>query len=64
MSSCFFSFIPVDGTKNNLDKYIQMCARDIISGGEALINGVYSNKYGVVISESMLENFFSQIYQG
>ncbi|ONK63681.1 uncharacterized protein A4U43_C07F17790 [Asparagus officinalis] len=52
-----------DGTKNNLDEYIQMRASDIPSDVEALINGIYSNKYGVVINGTMLESFFTQIYQ-
>ncbi|KAJ6797580.1 protein N-terminal glutamine amidohydrolase [Iris pallida] len=50
-----------DGTKNNLDEYIRMSDADVVTGKEASTAGVYSNKFGVVISEMMLEDFFSQI---
>ena len=62
-SAFLFLCVHVGGTENNLDEYIRMRVADIVSDLEASINGVYSNKYGVVITESMLGNFFSQIHQ-
>ncbi|WOK99105.1 protein N-terminal glutamine amidohydrolase isoform X2 [Canna indica] len=53
----------VDGTKNNLDKYIQMREADTLSILDDLTHGVFSNEYGVVVTETMLEWFFSQIHQ-
>ncbi|XP_072984000.1 protein N-terminal glutamine amidohydrolase isoform X1 [Typha latifolia] len=51
-----------DGTTNNLQEYIQMRSAEITSLGD-LVHGVCSNKYGVLLSEEMLEIFFSQVNQ-
>ncbi|XP_008782034.2 protein N-terminal glutamine amidohydrolase [Phoenix dactylifera] len=55
--------IAEDGTMNNLNEYIEMHATDIVTNLEDFIDGVYSSKYGVVVSERMLKEFFSQIYR-
>lgn len=52
-----------DGTLNNLNEYNEMRAADIVTNLEDFINGVYSSKYGAVVSEGMLEEFFYQIYR-
>lgn len=51
-----------DGAVNNFDKYLRMTAGDITTDMEALIDAVYSNKFGVVMNEPMLESFFAQIH--
>ncbi|XP_020085757.1 protein N-terminal glutamine amidohydrolase, partial [Ananas comosus] len=51
-----------DGTTNNLNEYIQMRSKDARSLEES-INDVHSSKYGAVLSETMLEEFFSLIRQ-
>ncbi|XP_010938723.2 protein N-terminal glutamine amidohydrolase [Elaeis guineensis] len=55
--------IAEDGTMNNLNEYLQMNAADVVTNLEDFIDGVYSSKYGVVVSERTLKDFFSQIYQ-
>ncbi|URD78345.1 hypothetical protein MUK42_02279 [Musa troglodytarum] len=53
-----------DGTKNNLDKYIHMPAADVSAANiQDLVHGVFSNECGVLVGETMLEWFFSQIHQ-
>ncbi|KAJ8509782.1 hypothetical protein OPV22_000216 [Ensete ventricosum] len=52
-----------DGTKNNLDKYIHMRAADVSTNIKDLVHGVFSNEYGVMVGETMMEWFFSQIHQ-
>ncbi|KAF3336870.1 protein N-terminal glutamine amidohydrolase [Carex littledalei] len=53
--------IAEDGTTQNLNEYMKMHAPDDCSMKE-LVDSVYINKYGVVVSEAMLEEFFSQIH--
>lgn len=55
--------VHVDGTKNNLDKYIHMRAADVSANIQDLVHGVFSNEYGVLVGETMMEWFFSQIHQ-
>lgn len=48
-----------DGTSNNLADYIRMDGNDVTSDIQTLINHLYSNQYGVLVSETMLEKLFS-----
>ncbi|KAH0454143.1 hypothetical protein IEQ34_016067 [Dendrobium chrysotoxum] len=54
--------IAQDGSENNLDEYVRIRAADAMTDINALVDGLYSNKYGVLISEAMLEAFFSLIH--
>ncbi|KAG0496327.1 hypothetical protein HPP92_001018 [Vanilla planifolia] len=51
--------IAQDGCQNNLQEYIGMHAVDVVTDIKALSEGLYSNKFGVLIDEAMLETFFS-----
>ncbi|KAB5551792.1 hypothetical protein DKX38_009103 [Salix brachista] len=51
-----------DGTVHNLNEYMEIHASDELKNMEAdLINSVFTQQLGVVISENQLEEFFSQI---
>ncbi|KAJ3676272.1 hypothetical protein LUZ60_003684 [Juncus effusus] len=53
--------IAEDGTTHNLNDYMTIFAPDV-NNMKDLVDLVYENKYGVILSESMLEDFFSQIH--
>lgn len=59
----FYSLYTVDGTTNNLDKYIQMRTADVPANAQDSLHGMLLNEYGVVVSETMFEWFFAQIHQ-
>ncbi|XP_008222115.1 PREDICTED: protein N-terminal glutamine amidohydrolase [Prunus mume] len=51
-----------DGTVQNLNEYFNIRATDAATGtGADMTNEVFTKKLGVVITESQLEEFFSQI---
>ncbi|XP_077241682.1 amino-terminal glutamine amidohydrolase isoform X2 [Tasmannia lanceolata] len=50
-----------DGTVNNLDEYIGMRESHVITDAGDLIHGLFSQKFGVVISETQLEDLFALI---
>ncbi|RWR93768.1 protein N-terminal glutamine amidohydrolase [Cinnamomum micranthum f. kanehirae] len=50
-----------DGTVNNLSDYIGMKVADVRTNVGDLIEGLFSEKLGVVVSETQLENLFSCI---
>ncbi|XP_012086154.1 protein N-terminal glutamine amidohydrolase [Jatropha curcas] len=51
-----------DGTVHNLNEYMEIHASDELTNlGADSINLVFTQKHGVVIGESRLEEFFSQI---
>lgn len=49
-----------DGTTNNLNEYIMMSLEDV-ADLESMANDVYYNKHGVVLNETILPKFFSQL---
>ncbi|CAN6328420.1 unnamed protein product [Urochloa humidicola] len=49
-----------DGTTNNLNEYIAMSVEDV-ADLKSMVNDVYSNKHGVVVNETILPRFFSQL---
>ncbi|KAL6987147.1 Protein N-terminal glutamine amidohydrolase [Sarracenia purpurea var. burkii] len=54
------AIVAEDGTVHNLNEYIEISTADgTISIGLDSINSVYSQKLGVLVSESQLEEFFS-----
>lgn len=46
---------------NNLNEYIRMRVADVRANVGDLIEGLFSEKLGVVVSETQLETLFSQI---
>ena len=57
-----FVCVCADETIHNLNEYMEIHASDELKNMEAgLINSVFTQKLGVVISENKLEEFFSQI---
>lgn len=49
-----------DGSLYNLDEYIRMNAVDALTQVEdGTVNAVFTHKYGVLLRESQLEDFFS-----
>ncbi|KAK9157266.1 hypothetical protein Scep_003840 [Stephania cephalantha] len=50
-----------DGTVHNLDVYVKFGEGDVRDIGRDLVDKIFSEKYGVVLSESQLEEFFSLI---
>ncbi|KAL6138092.1 hypothetical protein ACLB2K_063378 [Fragaria x ananassa] len=51
-----------DGTVHNLNDYFDISATDVVKeAGYDMINAVFTEKFGVVIGENQLEDFFSQI---
>ena len=49
-----------DGSLYNLDEYIRMNAVDAVTQlQDGTISAVFTHKYGVLVSESQLEDFFS-----
>ncbi|ERN00280.1 hypothetical protein AMTR_s00107p00024990 [Amborella trichopoda] len=52
--------IAKDGTVNNLDMFIGMNEENVHSNVEELIKGVFCQKFGVVMVETDLEDFFSR----
>lgn len=54
--------IAEDGTVHNLNEYMEIATADVATdSGVDLANAVFTKKLGVVIGESQLEEFFSQI---
>ncbi|XP_065857246.1 protein N-terminal glutamine amidohydrolase isoform X1 [Euphorbia lathyris] len=50
-----------DGIVHNLNEYMEISASDELTDDSDSVNLVFTQKTGVVISESQLEKFFSQI---
>ncbi|CAI9099919.1 OLC1v1036815C1 [Oldenlandia corymbosa var. corymbosa] len=51
-----------DGTVHNLNEYMEISAAEALRNVEAgTVDAVFSEKFGVVVSESQLEEFFSLI---
>lgn len=51
-----------DGTVHNLNQYIEISSVEVLQNVEAgSVEAVFSQNFGVVVSESKLEEFFSQI---
>ncbi|XP_004304351.1 PREDICTED: protein N-terminal glutamine amidohydrolase [Fragaria vesca subsp. vesca] len=51
-----------DGTVHNMHDYFDISATDVVKeAGYDMINAVFTEKFGVVIGENQLEDFFSQI---
>lgn len=51
-----------DGTVHNLNEYLEVCAAEALKLSESNSkDAVYVNKYGVVIGETQMEEFFSLI---
>ncbi|XXG83539.1 hypothetical protein AAC387_Pa10g1272 [Persea americana] len=51
-----------DGTVNNLSDYVGMKVADVRTNLGDLIEGLFSEKLGVVVSETQLEHLFSHIH--
>ncbi|WVZ98350.1 hypothetical protein U9M48_043806 [Paspalum notatum var. saurae] len=49
-----------DGTTNNLNEYITMSVEDV-ADLESMVNDIYCNKHGVLVNETILPKFFSQL---
>ncbi|KAK9123209.1 hypothetical protein Sjap_012811 [Stephania japonica] len=59
------TYVPIfseDGTVHNLDEYIKFGEGDVRNVGRDLVDKIFSGKYGVVLNESQLEEFFSLIH--
>ncbi|PKA62587.1 Protein N-terminal glutamine amidohydrolase [Apostasia shenzhenica] len=51
--------IAEDGTENNFEEYARIRAADAVTDIKDLAYDLYSNKFGIVISETLLEELFS-----
>ncbi|KAL0910924.1 hypothetical protein M5K25_019020 [Dendrobium thyrsiflorum] len=47
--------IAQDGSENNLDEYVRIRAADAMTDINALVDGLYSNKYGVLEGEEEMQ---------
>lgn len=58
-----FFFISTDGTLHNLNEYMEMSSVDVVKTvGNDTVDAVISQKFGVLLSENQLEDFFSKIF--
>lgn len=48
-----------DGSENNIDEYIRVCDTDAATDINAVAPSLYSSKYGVLIQEAVLQDFFA-----
>ncbi|KAG9457400.1 hypothetical protein H6P81_001908 [Aristolochia fimbriata] len=56
--------IAEDGTLHNLEQYIQMSAKDVVTNSGDLTNRIQMERFGVVMNEMQLEEFFYVQYDG
>ncbi|KAK6941825.1 Protein N-terminal glutamine amidohydrolase, alpha beta roll [Dillenia turbinata] len=51
-----------DGTVHNLDQYLEMSAADVVKNIEMdVIDALFSEKFGVLVTETQMEELFSVI---
>lgn len=54
--------VSADGTRHNLNEYMKISSAEVAKNIENDgINAVFTRRYGIVVSEGQLANFFSQI---
>ncbi|XP_068660522.1 protein N-terminal glutamine amidohydrolase isoform X2 [Aristolochia californica] len=56
--------IAEDGAIYNLDKYIQMSAKDVVTNTGDLVERIFSERFGVIMNEMQVEEFFSMLSNG
>ncbi|KAA8517106.1 hypothetical protein F0562_017399 [Nyssa sinensis] len=54
------AIVAEDGTVHNLNEYIEISTADVVKNvGVDLLNAAFTQKFGVLLSDSQLEEFFS-----
>ena len=62
MGANFYVSACADGTVHNLNEYMEISTTDAVKDiGVEVVNAIYSQKLGVLVSENQLEEFFSLI---
>lgn len=52
----------IDATVHNLDEYMKISSAEVVKNVEDdAINAVFTQKFGIVVSEGQLVKFFSQL---